>query len=242
MKKVVFNFISVILVVASQAGELSHSRLNRDFSSRGIEVQPNFDEIFVPFEETVDRRCPIGTTLNGNECVDRLSNECPRGFEWKNDRCVTTQTNCPLDYDWDGRTCVQRKTCPPGWTWNGVICEMKDIYCQPGFVRKGNECVQNKLNCPTGQTFSSTSNSCVITKHSCPPGSIMQNNKCKSTIVSCPEETYRVGDKCYPRRIEYETTTYRPMRFPFSAQRSAVNAYCPEGYTLHNNFCFKCRN
>lgn len=248
MKKFVLNFVLVVFAVSAQDVGITGNFLGEARRSDGsavshIEVEPILDEKFFPFEQDVDRRCPIGTVLEGNACVDQLIPNCPQGYVWKNERCVSTQTSCPLNYNWDGRSCVPRKicpdnyifknnrcvlqttVCPTGSSWNGNVCETKEtdkLNCPPGYIEDSDGCTKLPVKCQSGHIYSFTSGTCVI--------------------ASCPEGTYREGDRCYqyPARNSWEQTTQRPMQPRVSRKGPITNAYCPEGYTLYNNSCYRC--
>ena len=194
---------------------------------------PIVDETYVPAEKEESRLCPIGSVQNGSVCIDVYSNDCPQGYTRKNDRCVLSRTSCPLNFEWNGRSCVQRRICPInhvwrnercelpvpecpiGWTFNGVSCQIDNIQCPPGSVVRGNECVDESFTCPMG--FIEENDDCVKPQPICPQGYELNefSGFCVQENLKCPPGSQRVNDGC-----------------------KTIVVRCPSGTYQHGNQCY----
>ncbi|CRK98689.1 CLUMA_CG011974, isoform A [Clunio marinus] len=198
-----------------------------------IPVPPIINTTILPFEKDEIRLCPIGTFQNGSVCVQNYTNECPEGYTWKNDHCVLSKTICPLNFEWDGRSCVQYQICPhnhvfkhgrcvqpdpqcpTGFIWDGVTCQVADIICQPGSVLRGRECVIETFTCPPG--FEANGDECIKPTPMCPPGfTIDESGFCVLTNIRCPQGSTLINGKC-------QQTVYS----------------CPPDSYRHGNNCYK---
>lgn len=197
-------------------------------------VPPIFDTRFDPADEEEFKLCPVGTTQNGSACVDLNTSDCPQGYVFSNDRCVLSRTSCPLNFEWDGRSCVQRRICPnnhiwkngrceqatpecpSGWEWNGAICKVAFIQCQPGSVLRGSQCVVESFTCPSG--FIQDGDDCVKPRPSCPPGYVINNSTgfCTQINFRCPLGSTMVNGRCMSSVVR-----------------------CPEGTRKIGNQCFR---
>lgn len=211
--------------------------------------QPTTDK---PINEIINQ-CPIGFILLNGSCIQPSPDNCPSGYEWREEKCVNSQIACPLNFDFDLRTqsCVERSPepqCPIGFRWNGIRCEIIVIQCQPGSVLKGNECVIESITCPSGFTLINNqcikpppvcqpgyelqeSGFCSQTNLKCPPGSILINGECQRVSISCPPGTQQIGNQCY------ETTTTKRPTTPSPPLKQQA---CPEGYRFYNGQCYRC--
>lgn len=198
-----------------------------------VVVPPIYDSKTVEPEIEENVECPIGFIKSESTCIPLHSNNCPFNYIWKNDRCVLSQTVCPLNFEYDGTSCVERQVCPPnhawkdgkcvlpeptcpiGWQWNGNACEIINIQCQPGFILKGKECIFEKITCPKG--FNLVNEQCVTPPPVCMPGyELQESGFCLQINKKCPPGSVMVNEKC---------------------QETSVT--CPAGYEKIGNQCYK---
>lgn len=147
---------------------------------------------------------------------------CPYGAENTCDgshHCTRTGScsadipfNCPLDYSWNGATCIARASCKDfgDFDSNNDICYRSYApSCDKGwtFTFIGVEVCYQKASCPSGGTFSSAYDICYADSTTgcgsgyawdpdisrcrmppqCPTGSYSTtNDRCESATISCP--------------------------------------------------------
>lgn len=199
-----------------------------------IPIPPIRDSRSDPAEREVIRLCPIGSAQNGSVCTDIYVHDCPEGYSWENDRCVLSHTSCPLNFEWNGSSCSQRRICPhnhiwkdgkcevptpdcpQGLTWNGEICEVDNIQCQHGSVLRGHECVIERFTCPPG--FDEVNNECIKRAPICPSGYELNANSsfCTQENLRCPRNSTLINGEC----------------------QSTVES-CPPGSFRQGNSCYK---
>lgn len=190
-------------------------------------ITPIIDTRYDPAVKEENSVCPIGSVQNGSVCVEVYSNDCPQGYTWKNDRCVLSRTSCPLNFEWDGRSCVQRRICPInhvwknercvlpipecpiGWHWNGDICQVDNIQCPPGSVVLGNECVDESFTCPPG--FFEENDECVKPRPICPPGYLLNLSSgfCVQENFRCPPGSQQINGDCKTIVVRCPPGTYK---------------------------------
>ncbi|KAL7033644.1 hypothetical protein ACKWTF_007658 [Chironomus riparius] len=178
-----------------------------------VVIPPIYDSKTVEPDIEENIECPIDFIKSESTCIPLHSNNCPFNYIWKNDRCVLSQTVCPLNFEYDGTSCVERQVCPPnhawkngkcvlpeptcpiGWQWNGNTCEIINIQCQPGFILKGKECVLEKITCPNG--FNLVNEQCVTPPPVCMPGyELQETGFCLQINKKCPPGTVMINEKC----------------------------------------------
>ncbi|KAG5681855.1 hypothetical protein PVAND_011262 [Polypedilum vanderplanki] len=161
------------------------------------------------------KSCPIGFVLNNSQCVPQYSITCPSGYTWKDDRCVLSQIVCPVNFDYDGTKCIERKICPPNHIWKDEKCQMPEPTCPTGFRWNGEKCVVTTIQCQPGSVL--INNECVIESVTCPPGYNLINGQCIEPPKICPPG--------------YE--------FQSSGFCTQINKKCPNGSVLINGHCQK---
>lgn len=177
-------------------------------------VSPTIQTKTHPVERHESILCPIGTVKNGSSCDVFNSNNCQEGYTLIKNRCVLSQTTCPLNFEWDGRSCIQRRICPNnhvwksgrcvlptpecpyGWEWTGEICQVSLVQCQPGSILRGEECVAESFTCPSGTIL--IGEDCVKPYPICLPGFILNNSTgfCTQIILRCPPGSEMVNGRC----------------------------------------------
>ncbi|CAG9804339.1 unnamed protein product [Chironomus riparius] len=186
---------------------------NQNPPSYPVVIPPIYDSKTVEPDIEENIECPIDFIKSESTCIPLHSNNCPFNYIWKNDRCVLSQTVCPLNFEYDGTSCVERQVCPPnhawkngkcvlpeptcpiGWQWNGNTCEIINIQCQPGFILKGKECVLEKITCPNG--FNLVNEQCVTPPPVCMPGyELQETGFCLQINKKCPPGTVMINEKC----------------------------------------------
>lgn len=98
-------------------------------SQTHIPVPPILNSTIDQMEREEILLCPVGSIQNGSVCITSYSNDCPEGYTWKSDRCVLSRTICPLNFEWDGRSCVERQVCPHNHIWKSGRCmQLRSCY------------------------------------------------------------------------------------------------------------------
>lgn len=178
-----------------------------------IPIQPTVDTRFDPIEREEILSCPFDYVQNGTHCVELYSRDCPEGYIWKDEHCVLSRIICPLNFELQGGTCVQRPICPSnhilnngrcvqpqpecpsGWTWNGDTCAVINIQCHHGSVLRGHECVIESIACPDG--FNRVGDECFKPDPFCPPGSELRSSGfCVRVNQRCPSGSVLVNGEC----------------------------------------------
>lgn len=234
-----------------------------------IPVPPIYQPTTDKPEHEIINQCPIGFILNGTRCMQQTSHNCPNGYEWRDEQCIFSQITCPLNFDFDGTSCVERQICPPnhvwkdnkcvspepqcphGFRWNGMRCETITIQCQPGSILRGNECVTESITCPSG--FTLINNQCIKPQPVCPPGyEIQESGFCSQVNIKCPSgsvlingQCQRVTISCPPDAQRIEDQCYKitstTTRSPIISPSPPANLQiCPEGFKFYNSQCYRC--
>lgn len=221
-----------------------------------IEVPAIVNSTVDEFVRDKFRVCPVGTVQNGSVCVASYSSDCPVGYIWTNDRCVLSQTICPLNFDWNGSSCVEQQicphnhvwqngrciqptpVCPGGWSWNGDRCEVTNIVCQSGSVRRGNKCVIESFTCPIG--FDQIGSECVAQKPICLPGFVLDSSGfCSKENLSCPLGSTLVNGQCVRTVVTCppgsQNIGNHCYTFPVPEPPPVI---CPPGTYKVNNKCY----
>lgn len=222
-----------------------------------ILIPPIVNSTIDPFEREEIILCPVGFIQNGSVCVASYSNDCPEGYTWKSDRCVLSRTICPLNFEWNGRSCVEQQICPhnhvwkdgrcvqpepecpDGWYWNGDRCEVEKIECQSGSVLRGNECVIESFACPSG--FDKVGDDCVKPQPVCPPGyELKSSGFCSQVNIFCPPGSVLVNGECRRTVISCPPGTNQvgDQCFKIPDPITPPPFICPSGYYKVGGRCY----
>lgn len=190
----------------------------------------------VPPEQEIITRCPEGTFQNGSHCVPQHEIQCPSGHVWNaNDyRCVLSKIICPVNYEWDGKKCVQRQVCPPNYYWKNGRCILPDPECPRDTRWNGFRCEVVYKSCP--HPFVLRNDECVEEKISCPIGHNMVNGECVKPLPLCQSNF----------EYNYETGFCEKVRLKCKEGTELINGKCqsnertcPQGYQLINGLCYE---
>lgn len=171
-----------------------------------VTIEPDFEEL---------NQCPIGFVQKNNktECVPLYEN-CSSGYVWKNERCVLSQTYCPLNFDFNGTSCVEKKVCPSNHVW-------VDGKCEPD------------LSCPEEYHWDAEKSSCVLIKIQCQQGSVLIDNECVFESFTCPLGFDLVNEQC----IKPTPVCQHGFELQLSGFCSQKNIKCSVGSVLVNGNC-----
>lgn len=196
-----------------------------------VVIPPIYESKTVDPEIEENIECPIGFIKSELTCIPLHSNNCPLNYVFKDEKCVLSQTVCPLNFEYDGTSCVERQVCPPNhvwedgkckspepqcpsdWQWNGETCKA-NVECPSGFILKGKECIFETIICPNG--FTLVNEKCEKPSICMPGYELQESGFCIQINKRCPPGTVMVNEKC-------QETTVR----------------CLPGYEKIGNQCYK---